>query len=76
MPGNPRKSRASAERFAWRSQGRAVAAGVLESAGFVRLWAVPKMTSAHEPPRENRPDESRGVRRRALRPGERYQYPP
>jgi hypothetical protein len=36
----------------------------------------PKMISAPEAPPENRPDESRGVRRRALLPGERSRHPP
>jgi hypothetical protein len=53
-------------------KGRAVAAGVPGSAGFIRLWAVLKRGSAHEPPPENRPDESQGVRRRTPRPGERH----
>jgi hypothetical protein len=76
MPGNLRQSRAWADRFAARSPGRAVAAGIPELAGFVRPWAVLQRGSAHEPPPENRPNESRGVRRRAALPGERYRHPP
>jgi len=36
----------------------------------------PNTFSAHEPPPENRPDESRRVRRRATLPGERYDISP
>jgi hypothetical protein len=36
----------------------------------------PPMISVQEPPPENRPAESRGLRRRAVLPGERYRHPP
>ena len=76
MPGNPGKSRAWAPALrveVGRQGRRRRRSGV----GWLRPpRGGPMMFSAHEPPPENRPDESRGVRRRVMLPGERYQHLP